>query len=57
MAWTYMATSENRPLVFIDDVTDDGQPNSAKLIGQCFTVQLDSEPKHTVDVQLRTSEK
>lgn len=23
MAWTYMATSENRPLVFIDDVTDD----------------------------------
>uniref|UniRef100_A0A8C5P8K5 Transposase n=1 Tax=Leptobrachium leishanense TaxID=445787 RepID=A0A8C5P8K5_9ANUR len=63
MAWACMAANGTGSLVFIDDVTDKSsrmnsevfrailsahiQPNAAELIGRCFTVQLDNDPKHT----------
>ena len=58
MAWGCMAANETGSL-FIDDVTADRSSSmnsevqrakliAAKLIGQCFTVQVDKDPKHTM---------
>ena len=62
VAWTCLASSGTGSLVFIDDVTEaagrilkhrdilstQSQTNSEKLIGRRFSLQMDSDPKHTV---------
>lgn len=40
-------SSQMNSEVYGDILSAHIQPNSAKLIGRCFTVQMDNDPKHT----------
>ena len=41
-------SSQMNSAVFRDILSAQIQPNAAKLIGRCFTVQIDNDPKRTV---------
>lgn len=59
MTWACMAAGVTNLQMFIDDVTSDRRriwPNAAKWIGQCFTMQIDNDPKHSAKATQKVGE-